>query len=990
MMVMMMMMMMMMKCNATPHADADNRAIGSDGVSVSMIVQYEHVFEREPRQQFRRIQRHGEDSPTQEGVVGDGDSNPSFDADGSAWWRAINESVRRAEGAIRVVLVAPVWSGEALTLAREMKSMSGRLLHVGDDGSIDDGMVADAGAANADIDIQFTWISDQHAVSELRRSLCYDSANDDVDSVVGMGRVPDAMHKGPIDDRDDHGDGSRDGQHIIQRLKTRIPSTLAAKNTPRGNGDSVFTGFFGAIMKGTTAALNSPGTEQRNAGDEEPASVPDMVNTPLPAAKFIDFGFPSLLILKPVGSRSACRSNGDGSTGVAGQMSRYVCYPYRGSWRARHLVMTLAKSVRRTVPLSTDTGSAFRGVDEWNSQLFVATPKSRTDIDSLRSSYEFVVVAYVNCESCAKAFRRRRNMMDHVTSDADFRNLYDEMKSCRNHCQWFRREFEGLSRFLGISHRWRLAVIDVTRLYHDGRRAAASAGREGQELLRAYYMRDFIGGAVNDVDYSDEEASDRSAVTLMIHTRHGGSSFAYSLDDEGADESDAAHRLRLWVLSCLTEVMGSLDKDGQTIFKVDATHPRVFETTRLSVAQEEDIETVRREDDADGEHRSHGNEDRRRSISFVLFADETFSPTRSEAEVVEEDGSCTSSCTVQPDGERPRPAHPCSDFASALTHYDSHVDVFKSVAEDFRRGDHTNCDVFTGGTRKNVTSDHDGGFGNRSADLSFNFMPSTSFTPLRGSFSHWLGIRSLPAIAGIVYDRYSDSSPSWDQPAGAPVRHIGNPGFHTLELPRSFQPPPRDQCGHVSGQCPPTCARHDVEIEVRRFICGVVLAGSNGIQPTDVGVSRDIREMDGVRGRNSHCRDVRQLSSTTYSTMVRRSLSAPVAIQSETETPLSTLLLLHRPGCAFCSRARAVMSHMSREVLAGDTKSIDLDVAMLDCEASDCRRLHFLESVADVFPRILLFMNAGSGEPFVYEGPLNSGSILAFVHEVHLLYSNVS
>jgi len=84
------------------------------------------------------------------------------------------------------------------------------------------------------------------------------------------------------------------------------------------------------------------------------------------------------------------------------------------------------------------------------------------------------------------------------------------------------------------------------------------------------------------------------------------------------------------------------------------------------------------------------------------------------------------------------------------------------------------------------------------------------------------------------------------------------------------------------------------------------------------------------------------------------------------------------------------MSHMSREVLAGDTKSIDLDVAMLDCEASDCRRLHFLESVADVFPRILLFMNAGSGEPFVYEGPLNSGSILAFVHEVHHLYSNVS
>ena len=57
---------------------------------------------------------------------------------------------------------------------------------------------------------------------------------------------------------------------------------------------------------------------------------------------------------------------------------------------------------------------------------------------------------------------------------------------------------------------------------------------------------------------------------------------------------------------------------------------------------------------------------------------------------------------------------------------------------------------------------------------------------------------------------------------------------------------------------------------------------------------------------------------------------------------------------------------------------------MLDCEENDCRGLRFLEGVADVVPRLLLFLQWG--RPFVYDGPLHADGVLEFVREVTARY----
>ena len=872
---------------------------------------------------------------------GAGEISKGFDIESSEWWRVLEKAAATASSGgtdatgegeegnnnglsrLVVVMLAPAWNADALALAREMEAMSARnATSVRVDG------------LSGTSEVSFVWVSDDQSVSEARQRMCSRR-------MPGKGDNSSSSSSSSSSSNNASGSGSiGDSKFVDEGIIKVILEKVIRGDAHQQQHEHIQT------------SIDTP----TNGGD---VAMEDFMHLPLPV----------IVVLERSGTRVLPHFSELGEKKSSEKISRFNCYLYNGSWNAWPIVQTAAK-------LSSEI-SRRDELPSWRDGLLMARPRDVRDMDELRLAYDFVAVAYVNCGACKKVYTRTRAEFP-VSSDAN--KLKADMKACYRKCTAMRNAFRETSIFMCLSPTIRFAIVDLAFAAKlnsknknggmadtedgDGQTSAASDGAKATaaaEMKRLYYYKrptfDDAGAAITGADdrfgadVAAAERDDFETFSLNLLSRHG-KPFSFVLDDKVVSK-DLAKELIPWLMSRMTHDMDVLDKDGVSVNTATA----FGDMLNTSVRGAFDVERLGARSPA----LSHQPQRLKSKVNIIFFIDKFAPPTQVSDH----------------------------DTASAVWN-------MRKLAFDFYNHRNDICSSHDSGAvpapaSMNRTQTACG----KEADVYFSMMHSSS-PPLKGSYAHWLGIRQLPAIGGVVYEYYDDMDEDGDADAtNANARsehvysshgihfadgaaYIGDAKYYALQpaVEASLGPRHRGDIENENGER----EDHNSDIgvlssaDIRHFVCSVV-DGSANEHVHRTPESEDVR----------FTRDVRVLTASGFKKLVfgARPHDDMPAAGSDVPSILSTvtLVLLHAPYCGFCSRARALFSHLERKRDHGWLpRGVEIHFASVDCSVEDCRKM-LAPAIIEEYPTVLLVTDDGT-EPFVYEGSLHGSQLMRFVREV--------
>ena len=634
----------------------------------------------------------------------------------------------------------------------------------------------------------------------------------------------------------------------------------------------------------------------------------------------------------------------------------YKCYHYGGPWNGWQIISAVAKlahqirwkmrdpfhvleqaELERTKETS-QFNHYYVHYNRKNEAVPLARLSSMAELDSLRSSYPFVFVAYINCDNCQDKISRLSDLMSIQKIEERVQKFNEEIQKCNAFCtSSIDMMYEVASRMF-ISSSLRFAIVDSTNISHyehiscqQGQDSCVHRRKDVAELFEKVYSYNgnvdahrFHQGVVDFILYSSSD----SPISYPFQ----------SAKDLGIQE------IISWLALSITKHVDVVDKDGVSLRagfqpskheSLASTHG-IFDTSRT------------------------GNNDPRSEAmvaQFVLFVDERY--PFPELFMQTDEGAKYDNLGGDIDIEQLRKRFKSNDMS---------IDEFRRLASDHLESQSVCTE--TDESQLNTT---------QLPDSFFSIMP-TSLDQKVGTYAQLVGVTSLPSVAGIVYSNFqNDSTTNLDV-------YGGGPEFYVLQL---FEESLNisDTAQHISN----SFSSMGMIEKMRTFLCAVI----NGNGSKYKSKLNSDRQLSPKCSRKFGMVDMNELTSSDYNKMLSL-LNTDVdnsgsSISRDVGEVKVQLLLLHAPYCAFCARARAVLSHLSRDHdeqrSIYDDYGIEINFLQLDCEMNSCDELEYLSSI-DFLPTILLFVDRGLAaggssaklnEPYIFQGKLDRAHVIKFV-----------